>query len=447
MPRPLPEEMLYYARSDTHYLLYIYDMLRNSLLEKSQGKSEENYMELVLQRSKEIALRRHETPYYDAESGQGPGGWFNIVAKGTYMYSREQFAVLRAVHKWRDDLARREDESPIYIIPQQALTDIAKIMPTDLKALHSLLHGASPTVKKSLDELFKVIQDARAAGANGPSLMDILRAEDPSVTPRAATQNAEPEDSGPEINVDELRSTTSTLWGDVPLSTRWEPRDNLPKLLSNVHLTLPWMRGLSEGAKVAETSGGSGNEPENEASFAGPPQEPHSSADMSESSDAEFTLQRKGKRKAVDMQEVPDDTPKSSGATAGDDVDMEGDDMIAFENMSEKEKQDKQAQRRQKRLLKQARKMKMKEELEKAKKNGSEAVAQPTNNGPLDYSKATSVLHASKNKLAAEQGSGADEAKQKGKRFDPYSKTGEGGPKAARKMHSERPGKSATFRN
>lgn len=31
--RPLPDEYLHYAREDTHYLLYIYDLLRNRLLE------------------------------------------------------------------------------------------------------------------------------------------------------------------------------------------------------------------------------------------------------------------------------------------------------------------------------------------------------------------------------------------------------------------------------
>ncbi|CAF4275907.1 unnamed protein product, partial [Rotaria sordida] len=33
--RPLPEEYLRYAREDTHYLLYIYDLLRNRLIEKN----------------------------------------------------------------------------------------------------------------------------------------------------------------------------------------------------------------------------------------------------------------------------------------------------------------------------------------------------------------------------------------------------------------------------
>lgn len=32
--RPIPEEMLKYAREDTHYLLYIYDMQLQELLDK-----------------------------------------------------------------------------------------------------------------------------------------------------------------------------------------------------------------------------------------------------------------------------------------------------------------------------------------------------------------------------------------------------------------------------
>lgn len=31
--RPLPAEMLKYAREDTHYLLYVHDVLRNQLID------------------------------------------------------------------------------------------------------------------------------------------------------------------------------------------------------------------------------------------------------------------------------------------------------------------------------------------------------------------------------------------------------------------------------
>ena len=35
--RPIPEEMLKYAREDTYYLLYMYDELRKQLLERSRS--------------------------------------------------------------------------------------------------------------------------------------------------------------------------------------------------------------------------------------------------------------------------------------------------------------------------------------------------------------------------------------------------------------------------
>jgi exosome complex exonuclease RRP6 len=56
--RPLPEEMLKYAREDTHYLLYIYDKLRNELI--SRGNENNNLLLAVLNRSKELCLKKYE---------------------------------------------------------------------------------------------------------------------------------------------------------------------------------------------------------------------------------------------------------------------------------------------------------------------------------------------------------------------------------------------------
>lgn len=37
--RPVPREMMDYARSDTHYLLYVYDMMRNALYDRSNPET------------------------------------------------------------------------------------------------------------------------------------------------------------------------------------------------------------------------------------------------------------------------------------------------------------------------------------------------------------------------------------------------------------------------
>lgn len=53
--RPLPEEMIRYARDDTHYLLYIYDKMRELLWER--GKEQPTQLQVVWQRSRDICLK------------------------------------------------------------------------------------------------------------------------------------------------------------------------------------------------------------------------------------------------------------------------------------------------------------------------------------------------------------------------------------------------------
>jgi exosome complex exonuclease RRP6 len=50
--RPLPEDYLHYAREDTHYLLYIYDLLRNRLIEKNP-----QFLKSVYEKSKMICQK------------------------------------------------------------------------------------------------------------------------------------------------------------------------------------------------------------------------------------------------------------------------------------------------------------------------------------------------------------------------------------------------------
>lgn len=125
--------MLTYAQSDTHFLLYIYDKLRGALLDKAQGlpPSDPNheaktFIRTVLSRSARTSLRLHEVEAYDGESGSGSGGWDTLARKwnkseltaaGGRGYDLGEDgtgalgAAYRAVHRWREMVAREEDES------------------------------------------------------------------------------------------------------------------------------------------------------------------------------------------------------------------------------------------------------------------------------------------------------------------------------------------------
>lgn len=172
---PLPDQMYDYARSDTHFLLFIYDHLRNELVDQSDfSLGEGDLITQVLERSKQEALQRYERYVYDAEKGQGPGGWYNMLSRTPNLFNREQFSVFRAVHQWRDQIARTEDEGSAQVMPKHVLYSIARSIPMDMPSLLACSHPISPTLRVRTRELLEVVQQAKLAGAHGPEMKDVI---------------------------------------------------------------------------------------------------------------------------------------------------------------------------------------------------------------------------------------------------------------------------------
>jgi exosome complex exonuclease RRP6 len=175
--RPLPEEMLHYARADTHFLLFVYDHLRTTLFSRStppQHTSPTALIEEVLYRSSQTALRTYEAENYDYVSGYGVNGWRALAKrwnKGAEWRidlspgargpgSGLDFEVFRALHDWRDRVARAEDESPVYVMPHPTLYKLATERPTDAGAVIVCASPVPPLVHVRAGELAKVIADA-----------------------------------------------------------------------------------------------------------------------------------------------------------------------------------------------------------------------------------------------------------------------------------------------
>ncbi|KAF7331658.1 Exosome complex exonuclease RRP6 [Mycena kentingensis (nom. inval.)] len=198
--RPLPEEMLSYARSDTHFLLFIYDNLRNALLDralsaKSRSPSpsasttpvptgnwppEQRFIRQSLTRSEETALRTYEKELYDVQGGSGPGGWDalakkwnkgGLVAAAETSTGKETLprAVYRCVHHWRDTVAREEDESTRYVLPNHFLFQIAERPPADMAALLKNFTSVPPVVRKRAKELLAAIRGCVTANLTTPA--------------------------------------------------------------------------------------------------------------------------------------------------------------------------------------------------------------------------------------------------------------------------------------
>ncbi|SPO04426.1 related to nucleolar 100K polymyositis-scleroderma protein [Cephalotrichum gorgonifer] len=475
--RPLQEEMFFYARSDTHFLLYIYDMVRNELVEKSDRSSPEtDLIERVLQKSRNQALNRYEHLSFDDETGGGSRGWYGVILKQPQALSGEQFSVFRAVWKWRDDLARQTDESPSFVLPQQGVWDIARVLPPDLKALHSLIPRHSWQARAAIDGLWKVVQEAQVAGRSGPSLQKFL------TSGAKLTANAGKEDSVPDagLKLEEAEVPTlprSHLFGDRPISSLWEGAAVATKGQDD-YIQLPWQRLYAEkGIELAVRGPPEEKVKENKSVVETPKVQPVE--------DTEFTLKAGRKRKRLQDQapenagqemDIDDDedaeeageaeeSEEAEDTESGSAEDAEGqtspsedpssEPVSSEEKESKKGKKTNQAdipedlsegEKEQRIKEERAQKKKERKERQKAKalakklaaggKEAGEAAGDEAE--PFDYASAKSILHGKKNAEGSVPGLG------KGKTFDPYLKSD--GIKGARKAPPIRGGRSATFK-
>ncbi|KAG2131815.1 ribonuclease H-like domain-containing protein [Suillus clintonianus] len=243
--RPLPEEMLTYARSDTHFLLYIYDRLRLSLIERAQtmtapeaslsttistiikgsisDKPAHVLLNDVLARSTRTALRLYDREAYDAELGVGTGGWDTLARKWNKSALANSASeingvrggvtgeVYRALHRWRENIAREEDESTRYVLPNHQLFTVAERSPSNAAQLLALFSHASvpPVLRRRAGELAEVIKSTVERVTSSGVVV-----EAPMVTTDVKIVNSAVSN---EV-VDEV-TANSRLWGSVKVSS------------------------------------------------------------------------------------------------------------------------------------------------------------------------------------------------------------------------------------
>jgi len=443
--RPLPEEMFFYARSDTHFLLYIYDNMRNELIDKTNKQTaEDNKLDIVLQKSKETSLLRYERPVYHAESGKGPGGWWNLLVKSTTMFSNEQFAVFRAVHEWRDRIAREDDDGAAFVMPNHVIFSIAKHLPQDQIALFGVAHPVSHSVKSRGQELLDLIKEAQANSHKGPSMLDVLRPDSVGATvkaslpPVAISKESTPLSSFPEVDETELRSNRSSFWGGAFGSSIWETPTSLSDRGDSVKLAIPFPALASE---VIPSTASTPIASSPQVKTATTPHSP--TPEISQA----FTLRRAPKDNAS---ETPAKKRRSEAISADNAAaaSTPASNSISLEASSESEDQDAAAHRLRKEEKRRAKAEK------KALKQQQKLEAEIDEEEPFDYSTAPKVTELDKikkekrknDKRTKRDGKGQKVEEEETAGWDPYKKSMDAG-KGMRRVQSERAGRSGIFKN
>lgn len=423
--RPLGKELFEYARADTHFLLYVYDNMRNELVQKSDfSDPERNKVQDVLQKSKETALQRYEHPVYDTELGLGTSGWYKLISRTPAQFTPQQFSVFRAVHRWRDDVSRTEDESPLFIMPNHAVFSVARAMPADKAALFNAIQHVSHIIRAHADSLVKVIIEAKKE--EGPDLDEVLKtvsdmrkaewadSETPSkATPKPAVRKIQ---SGPlttTFATPAIRAPASNFWGKLWQGHPREQRRNISTLNIDLALPLPPLTAeIFAGANgVAEST------PKEQPQHTFVPKDDRPAED--ERTDIFVVKQLGGKKRK-----------RGDGLDAATPVlDPVTNDEIMLDQREESEDA---IRAREKAARKAARKQKKKEQ--------AEAVALDQDEPAFDYANAPSVLHA-------QDGDGKKKSKKDKKKKGGFNAfTGlSNAPKGLPRAQKEVPGRSRTF--
>ncbi|KAL1620213.1 exosome nuclease subunit [Neofusicoccum ribis] len=452
--RPLPKELFDYARSDTHFLLYIYDNMRNELVDKSDfSNPEEDRIRRVLEKSKETSLQTYETPIYDTKEGNGPVGWYKALYRNPNAFNKEQFSVFKAVHQWRDNVARQEDESLHYVMANHALFSVARSMPLDKAALFNVAQPISPIVRLRADELVGTITRAKEAGADGPEMWEVFsQARTPTVaqTTSVALSPAFKELAKPVVSDTALvRSEQSTFWGKAFPCSLWQQRrfaatESIRLAVPLPQLTAEIFADPADASTVKDEKKSIDPAARAEHAYVKAEDRPAQKQD-----DGVFVIKQLGgrKRKLADLA-ATDDTAEvasfSQEATShssgeGDDVQME-EDMVPLPGS----KQEKKAARAAKKAAKKAKKEREAQqqgngspsEVEDAEEDDEEEEEEP-----FDYASAPSMLNAT----AGQPEKKNKRDKKKKKEFNPYARAADA-PKGLGRVQKERAGKSATFK-
>ena len=149
--RPLTEQQLEYARDDARMLLALGEALEKRLLEAGRLDWAREECRSLESSSDE----RHPDRVYDRLPRLG-------------RLDPENRAVARELVEWRERVARRMDRPPGFVLPDQALIEVARRLPADKEALEHIRGLPSPTLHRRTTELLEAVERGRGRDAPPP---------------------------------------------------------------------------------------------------------------------------------------------------------------------------------------------------------------------------------------------------------------------------------------
>lgn len=144
--RPLPDEMLDYARLDTHYLIPLRNRLQSQLEKAGRLKSTQELFQLVCRSDP------HDNSF-------DPEGFWRI--RDALRLPGRQAAVLQELYLAREELAKNSDRPPFKVVSDNALLSMATTMPHDAAELLEIKGVGKGTLRQFGDALLAALERAK----------------------------------------------------------------------------------------------------------------------------------------------------------------------------------------------------------------------------------------------------------------------------------------------
>ena len=162
--RPLPNEMIEYARKDTHYLHHLYHLLKGRL-------SREQY-ESVLERSNQQCLELYTPEVITSQT------WKIVLDRSNFALNGDQVNLVRRLFYWREWKAKELDVSPPALMPNSYMAKIANSRVQTVSDLRGCLRNVSELMSKEFPALIEFLSGEESKESE---ITGIVKVFDPAV--------------------------------------------------------------------------------------------------------------------------------------------------------------------------------------------------------------------------------------------------------------------------